>query len=62
MIGFLIRIIHFNIDGSSSGHQAEAAKKIYHGESIKGKYILCVEGSVPLGDDGNYCELQEEQL
>jgi len=39
---------------AASGHQAEAAKqetmKKYHGE-----YILCVEGSVPLGDDGNYC-------
>lgn len=39
---------------AASGHQAEAAKQEtmekYHGE-----YILCVEGSVPLGDDGNYC-------
>jgi len=39
---------------AASGHQAEAAKqatmKKYHGE-----YILCVEGSVPMGDDGNYC-------
>lgn len=39
---------------AASGEQAEAAKrdtmKKYHGE-----YILCVEGSVPLGDDGNYC-------
>ena len=39
---------------AASGHQAEAAKqdtmKKYYGE-----YILCVEGSVPLGDDGNYC-------
>ena len=39
---------------AASGHQAEAAKqatmKKYHGE-----YILCVEGSIPLGDDGNYC-------
>jgi hydrogenase small subunit len=39
---------------AASGHQAEAAKHAtmekYHGE-----YILCVEGSVPLGDDGNYC-------
>ena len=33
--------------------QAEAAK-IYNGE-IQRKYILCVEGSVSLGDDGNYC-------
>ncbi len=39
---------------AASGHQAEAAKhdtmNKYHGE-----YILCVEGSVPMGDDGNYC-------
>jgi hydrogenase small subunit len=39
---------------AASGHQAEAAKhdtmKKYHGE-----YILCVEGSVPMGDNGNYC-------
>lgn len=39
---------------AASGHQAEAAKhdtmKKYHGE-----YILCVEGSIPLADDGNYC-------
>ncbi len=39
---------------AAAGEQAEAAKHAtmekYHGE-----YILCVEGSVPLGDDGNYC-------
>jgi len=39
---------------AASGEQAEAAKhetmKKYHGE-----YILCVEGSVPLGSDGVYC-------
>ena len=39
---------------AAAGEQAEAAKhktmQDYHGE-----YILCVEGSVPLGDDGNYC-------
>ena len=39
---------------AASGAQAEAAKhdtmKKYHGE-----YILCVEGSVPLGDHGQYC-------
>ena len=39
---------------AASGHQAEAAKKSTM-EKYKGKYILCVEGSVPLGDDGNYC-------
>jgi hydrogenase small subunit len=39
---------------AAAGEQAEAAKhetmKKYHGE-----YILCVEGSVPLGADGVYC-------
>jgi hydrogenase small subunit len=39
---------------AASGHQAEAAKektmKDYHGE-----YILCVEGSVPMAEDGVYC-------
>lgn len=39
---------------AASGHQAEAAKKSTM-EKYKGDYILCVEGSVPLGDDGNYC-------
>lgn len=39
---------------AASGHQAEAAKKATM-DKYKGEYILCVEGSVPLGDDGNYC-------
>ncbi len=39
---------------AASGHQAEAAKHTTM-EKYKGEYILCVEGSVPLGDDGNYC-------
>ena len=39
---------------AASGHQAEAAKEETM-KNYKGKYILCVEGSVPLGDDGNYC-------
>ncbi|SDQ51730.1 hydrogenase small subunit [Flagellimonas zhangzhouensis] len=39
---------------AASGHQAEAAKQATM-EKYKGEYILCVEGSVPLGDDGNYC-------
>jgi hydrogenase small subunit len=39
---------------AASGHQAEAAKEATM-EKYKGEYILCVEGSVPLGDDGNYC-------
>ena len=39
---------------AASGHQAEAAKHATM-EKYKGEYILCVEGSIPLGDDGNYC-------
>ena len=39
---------------AASGHQAEAAKKAMM-EKYHGEYILCVEGSVPLGADGNYC-------
>lgn len=39
---------------AASGHQAEAAKHATM-EKHKGEYILCVEGSVPMGADGNYC-------
>ena len=39
---------------AASGHQAEAAKQETM-KKYKGEYILCVEGSVPLADDGNYC-------
>jgi hydrogenase small subunit len=41
---------------AASGHQAEAAKKATM-DKYKGQYILCVEGSIPLGDDGNYCTI-----
>jgi len=37
-----------------SGHQAEKSKHDTM-EKYKGEYILCVEGSVPLAADGNYC-------
>ena len=39
---------------AASGHQAEKAKHDTM-EKYKGEYILCVEGSIPLGADGNYC-------
>ena len=39
---------------AASGHQAEAAKHETM-KKHKGEYILCVEGSIPMGDDGNYC-------
>ncbi len=39
---------------AASGHQAEAC---LHDtiQKYKGEYVLCIEGSVPLGDDGVYC-------
>jgi hydrogenase small subunit len=41
---------------AASGHQAEAAKhdtmKKYYGD-----YILCIEGSVPMGANGVYCTI-----
>ena len=39
---------------AASGHQAEAAKKATM-DNYKGEYILCVEGSVPMDDDGYCC-------
>jgi hydrogenase small subunit len=40
---------------AASGHQAEAAKKETM-EKYKGEYILCVEGSVPMENEG-YCTI-----
>jgi hydrogenase small subunit len=39
---------------AAAGHQAEAALKTAM-EKNKGKYLMLVEGSVPLADDGVYC-------
>jgi hydrogenase small subunit len=39
---------------AASGFQAEAAMKNTM-EKYKGEYILCIEGSVPIGADGVYC-------
>lgn len=39
---------------AASGHQAEAAKKATMGK-YKGEYILAVEGSVPMGEEGVFC-------
>ncbi|HRX00479.1 MAG TPA: hydrogenase small subunit, partial [Cyclobacteriaceae bacterium] len=39
---------------AASGHQAEAAMKKTMEEHY-GEYVLCVEGSVPMGADGVYC-------
>jgi len=39
---------------AAAGHQAEEARKATL-EKYKGKYILVVEGSVPVADGGVYC-------
>lgn len=39
---------------AAAGHQAEEAMHKTM-EEYKGKYVLCVEGSVPAGADGVYC-------
>jgi hydrogenase small subunit len=39
---------------AASGHQAEACLHDTIGK-YKGEYVVCIEGSVPLGDDGVYC-------
>lgn len=39
---------------AASGHQAEAAMHKTM-EDHYGEYVLCVEGSVPMGNDGAYC-------
>lgn len=39
---------------AASGHQAEAAMHKTM-EDHYGNYVLCVEGSVPMGNDGVYC-------
>lgn len=39
---------------AAAGHQAEAAKKKTMDE-YKGRYLVVVEGSIPLKDDGIYC-------
>jgi hydrogenase small subunit len=41
---------------AASGHQAEAARKAAMAAN-KGKYVLVVEGAVPLKDDGIYCKV-----
>ena len=39
---------------AASGHQAEKCLQDTV-KKYKGEYLLCIEGSVPLGDDGVYC-------
>ena len=41
---------------AAAGHQAEAARRSAM-EANKGKYILVVEGAIPLKDNGIYCKI-----
>ena len=41
---------------AASGHNAEAARKKAM-EDHYGEYILCVEGAIPMKDDGVYCTI-----
>ncbi len=41
---------------AAAGHQAEAARRSAM-EANKGKYILVVEGAIPLKDNGIYCKV-----
>lgn len=41
---------------AAAGHQAEAARKSAM-EANKGKYILVVEGAIPVKDNGIYCKI-----
>ncbi len=41
---------------AAAGHQAEAARKASM-EANKGKYVLVVEGAIPLKDGGIYCKV-----
>jgi hydrogenase small subunit len=41
---------------AAAGHQAEAARKTAMKEN-KGKYILVVEGAIPVKDNGIYCKI-----
>ncbi len=41
---------------AAAGHQAEAARKAAM-KANKGKYILVVEGAIPLKDNGIYCKI-----
>jgi hydrogenase small subunit len=41
---------------AAAGHQAEAARKSAM-EANKGKYVLVVEGAIPVKDNGIYCKI-----
>ncbi len=52
----LISLDYHETLNTGSGHQAEAAR-IKSMRENKGRYILVVDGSVPVKDDGIYCKI-----
>ena len=42
---------------AAAGHQIEAARKDAAMEKNKGKYLLVVEGAIPMKDGGIYCKI-----
>lgn len=52
----LISLEYSETLNAGSGHQAEAALQ-QSLERYKGKYILVVDGSIPVKDDGIYCQI-----
>lgn len=57
----MISLEYHEVLSAAFGHQAEANK---HNaiEKYKGKYVLVVDGSVPLKDDGIYCMIAGEPI
>ena len=50
----LISLDYHETLAAAAGHQVEAARKTAM-ETNKGKYILVVEGAIPMKDNGIYC-------
>ena len=57
----MISLEYHEVLSAAFGHQAEANK---HNaiEKYKGKYVLVVDGSVPLKDNGIYCMIAGEPI
>ena len=52
----LISLDYHETLAAAAGHQVEAARKTAM-EANKGKYILVVEGAIPMKDNGIYCKI-----
>ena len=52
----LISLDYHETLAAAAGHQVEAARKTAM-ETNKGKYILVVEGAIPMKDNGIYCKI-----